>query len=138
MSPPRQCGIGGDAELEKNEKAISSRELPLVSAHISVAVTTTQQFEVPTLNVPDEADDSPKPTHLETGNARKLREEKTSTSYSNSTLTLVNAHLPEHKRVVNVSLQLLSKGYFIIHFCSFVILFIHFCSLGSVGNWVTP
>ena len=106
VSPPRQCGIGGDAELEKNEKAISSRELPLVSAHISVAVTTTQQFEVPTLNVPDEADDSTKPTHLETGNARKLREEKTSTSYSNSTLTLVNAHLPEHKRVENVSLQL--------------------------------
>ena len=107
VSPPRQCGIGGDAELEKNEKAISSRELPLVSAHISVAVTTTtQQFEVPTLNVPDEADDSTKPTYLETGNARKLREEKTSTSYSNSTLTLVNAHLPEHKRVENVSLQL--------------------------------
>ena len=78
----------------------------MVSAHISVAVTTTQQFEVPTLNVPDEADDSTKPTHLETGNARKLREEKTSTSYSNSTLTLVTAHLPES---TNVSRAFLSN-----------------------------
>ena len=110
VSPTRQCGIDGDAELEKNEKATSSHEQPLVSAHISVAVTTTQQFEVPTLNVPDEADDSTKPTHLETGNARKLREEKTSTSYSNSTLTLVNAHLPEHKRVENFSLQLCKRA----------------------------